>query len=389
MCPYAAPFLATVALWWSSTGLILLLDSQDRRTYVGSMVGASALVTLALWLIAVTASQATAQSAYVAFACGIVVWGWQLLGFYTGFVTGPSKSACAPGSSALSRFVQAVAHERLSRARRDPRRRRAGRLTYGQPNRIALWTYIILWLMHSSAKLNLFLGVPNLGTEMLPGHLAFLTSYMARRPMNALFPASVTVGSVGSALLFISACRSGASGFEIAGFAMLGSLMALAVVEHWFLVVPIDGNALWSAFRRSRADGPVATATRVERALAGVHESEAGFGKELGLGGGFRAYPPLVCDERTIRRLLEFDRGGTFRPRRLRAWPGADRGRVGLFRTEGGSGADGRVRPAHAEETFGDRERARVRPGGAQGRVRWLRRRRVKEWYGGRDVDNA
>ena len=92
MCPYAAPFLATVALWWSSTGLILLLDSQDRRTYVGSMVGASALVGLALWLIAVTASEATAQSAYVAFACGIVVWGWQLLGFYTGFVTGPNKA---------------------------------------------------------------------------------------------------------------------------------------------------------------------------------------------------------------------------------------------------------------------------------------------------------
>jgi putative photosynthetic complex assembly protein 2 len=312
MCPYAAPFLATVALWWSSTGLILLLDSQDRRTYVGSMIGTSALVTLALWLIAVTASETTAQSAYVAFACGIVVWGWQLLGFYTGFVTGPNKSACAPGSSALSRFVQAVATSVYHEFAAILGAVALAALTYGQPNRIALWTYIILWLMHSSAKLNLFLGVPNLGTEMLPTHLAFLTSYMARRPMNALFPASVTAGTVGSALLFILACRSGASGFEIAGFAMLGSLMALAVVEHWFLVVPIDGNALWSAFRRRRADGSVATATRVERALARAHASEAGFGTELGLGRAFRAYPPRVCDARNIERLLASIAEGRF-----------------------------------------------------------------------------
>ena len=42
------------------------------------------------------------------FACGLLVWGWQLLGFYTGFVAGPNRTPCAPGSSALSRFAQAV-----------------------------------------------------------------------------------------------------------------------------------------------------------------------------------------------------------------------------------------------------------------------------------------
>ena len=89
---------------------------------------------------------------------------------------------------------------------------------------------------------------------------------------------------------------------------------------------------------------------------------------------------------RAHRAPARIDRGGTLRPGRLPAWPRADRGRLGLFRTEGGTGADGRVRPANAEETFGDRERAGVRPGEAQSRVRRLRRRRVKEWYGGRHV---
>ena len=55
--------------------------------------------------------------------------------------------------------------------------------------------------MHASAKLNLFFGVPNLGAEMLPRHLAYLESFMARRPMNMFFPLSVTISTVATALL--------------------------------------------------------------------------------------------------------------------------------------------------------------------------------------------
>lgn len=314
MCPYATPFLATVGLWWFSTGLILLLDSQDRRTYAATMAGATGLLALALWLIAATAGEITAGSAYVAFACGLVVWGWQLLGFYTGFVTGPNKTPCAPGASARSRFVQAVGasvyHELFALL--------GGValfvLTYGQPNRVALWTYVILWVMHASAKLNMFLGVPNLGAEMLPDHLAFLTSFMARKRMNALFPVSIAAGTAVSTLLFVWACREGSSGFEIAGFAVLGSLMALAVVEHWFLVVPVDGNALWRAFRRNVADGPLETAMRVERELAAVRDAASVPGEGTRVLAAWRADPPHVCDLRNIERLLDAIAAGRFGP---------------------------------------------------------------------------
>ena len=83
--------LVTLALWWGSTGVILHLDSQDRRTFVGSMLGAIALLAVSLWLVTTTSAEMTPASAYVAFACGIVLWGGQLLAFYTGFVTGPNK----------------------------------------------------------------------------------------------------------------------------------------------------------------------------------------------------------------------------------------------------------------------------------------------------------
>ena len=184
MIGYGLPVLATLALWWGSTALILHLDSQDRRTFVSSMLGAIALLALSLWLVATTSGQMTPASAYVAFACGIVLWGAQLLAFYTGFVTGPNKSGYSPDAGRPSRFLQAVnasLYHELAAA--------AGALalfvmTNGQPNMFALWTYLILWLMHESAKLNVFLGVPNLGEDLLPDHLAYLTTFMKRKPMN-------------------------------------------------------------------------------------------------------------------------------------------------------------------------------------------------------------
>ena len=54
-----------------------------------------------------------------------------------------------------------------------------------------VWTFMPLWLMRTSAKLNVFLGGINLGEEFLPPHLRYLLSFMARRPMNVLMPLSL------------------------------------------------------------------------------------------------------------------------------------------------------------------------------------------------------
>ena len=185
----------------------------------------------------------------------------------------------------------------------------------------ALWTYLILWLMHASAKLNVFLGVPNLGEDLLPEHLAYLTTFMKRKPMNALFPFSVTGGTIVACLLFERALREGASSFEVAGFTILGALMGLAVVEHWFLVAPIDANALWRGFRRTSSRSALESALRVELELAESHELSAtrdsGVSHEVRVaqpqsGYAWSADPPAVCDARNIERLLELIATGSF-----------------------------------------------------------------------------
>ena len=49
--------------------------------------------------------------------------------------------------------------------------------------------------------MNLYFGMPNLGEEMLPEHLRYLISYMRRKPMNLLFPFSVSLSTVVTVLL--------------------------------------------------------------------------------------------------------------------------------------------------------------------------------------------
>jgi putative photosynthetic complex assembly protein 2 len=122
--------------------------------------------------------------------------------------------------------------------------------TWSAPNRVAYWTFVILWVMRLSAKLNLFLGVRNLGEEFLPPRLRYLASYFTRKPMNALFPVSVTLGTLVTAVLAMRTVSPDAT--EAVGSALLASLLGLAVLEHWFMVLPISTTALWEWGMRRR-----------------------------------------------------------------------------------------------------------------------------------------
>jgi G3E family GTPase len=83
--------------------------------------------------------------------------------------------------------------------------------------------------------------------------MAFLKSFLTKKPMNLLFPVSVTVSTVIAVLLFRKALGPMASDFERTGFLFLGALMMLAILEHWFLVLPLPAQALWRWSLKSRA----------------------------------------------------------------------------------------------------------------------------------------
>jgi hypothetical protein len=112
---------------------------------------------------------------------------------------------------------------------------------------------LVLWAMRLSAKLNLFLGVPILHDQFLPGHLRYLGSFFNKGRLNFLFPIVITGSTIVTTILVGRALATNASTFDTVGFALLATLMALAVIEHWFMVLPLPVERLWSWGMRSRS----------------------------------------------------------------------------------------------------------------------------------------
>ncbi|WP_336485374.1 putative photosynthetic complex assembly protein PuhE [Methylobacterium nigriterrae] len=256
MSSYAVPPLYAVAVWWFSTGLIILLDHLPRRTFPWSMAGASLVLAASLWLIGASAGEASEAGAYTAFTAALLVWGWQEISYYMGFVSGPRPHACPPGTRGLDRFRAAAAASLWHEAAIVVGALAILALTWDGPNRFALWTYLVLWGMNLSARLNMFLGVRNLNAEFLPDHLSYLGCFLARKPMNLLFPVSVSLATLIVALLGRTALAEEITPHEVVGFTILTTLMALATLEHWFLMLPLPSAALWQWSLPARADKP-------------------------------------------------------------------------------------------------------------------------------------
>ncbi|MCZ8209142.1 MAG: DUF3623 family protein, partial [Aquidulcibacter sp.] len=110
---------------------------------------------------------------------------------------------------------------------------------------VAAWTFGVLFAMRISAKLNIFLGVPNLTDEFFPTHLEHLKSYLPKRPMNALMPVSVIGSLILCAWLMTQADRAVEGSAMATGFVLLFTLAGLALLEHFFMVLPVQDAALW------------------------------------------------------------------------------------------------------------------------------------------------
>lgn len=245
MAEHGLPALATLFLWWFSTGLIIYLDGLRRETFRWTMLGATTLLLAALFGLHALAWNASAGGAWLGFLCGLLCWAWIEIAFLTGVITGPVRSAIPAGLRGWPRLKAAVGailwHEIAILVL-------AGvilAITWGAPNQIGTWTFLAFWLMRLSAKLNLYLGVRNLSESFLPDHLRYLESFFARRPMNRLFPLSVLAGGAAFALLMAAALDPGASAHQAIGFTLLATLVALGLLEHAFMVLPIPADLLW------------------------------------------------------------------------------------------------------------------------------------------------
>lgn len=243
----AAAFV--IVAWWSSTGVILGLVRRPRSTHRNTLRLATVALLPALLLMRVSSAQVSLAGAGTAFLATLVLWGWLEISFLLGAVTGPRRVACPAGCHGVRHFghaVNAILYHELAIL--------AGAavitlLCTGRPNRIALWTYLLLWGMRISAKLNLFFGVPNTAAELLPPHLRYISSYFRRRRLQPLLTLSILLAAGVSAGLISAAASAPLGSFTALELTLLATLALLALFEHCMLALPLPADGPWRLSR--------------------------------------------------------------------------------------------------------------------------------------------
>lgn len=240
-----AAVLYPLFVWWFSTGLVMWVVGLPRFTHPWTFAFASLVAVAAFFGLAEASDDTDAGGAYHAFTCVVLIWGWAEAGFLMGIVAGPRKAPATAGATGLRRLSEALAailHHELALLVCG-----AGivAISAGAENRTGLWTFAVLYLMRLSAKLNLFLGVPNRSEQFLPADVRYLASYFAHRSLNPLFPISVTASTLATGFIIERILSPETPEGVATGLTLVASLLALAILEHWFMLLPLPLDVLW------------------------------------------------------------------------------------------------------------------------------------------------
>lgn len=230
--------------WWIGTGLILWIVRRGPRVVQVFQASWTLALFASLWGAQFSMREVGDLQAYLGFACIIVMWGWHELAFLSGWLTGPRRIAMTPQAKGWSRLREALAsilwHELLLLSNLGL----LGWMQAGHPNHVAFCTFALLWCMRLSAKLNLFWGVPLLGEQYLPASLAYLSSYFRVAPAGLGYMVLVTL-SCGAWIWLVSQASGFTATTHAAGWWLLSTLLALALVEHAMMVLPWPMQKLW------------------------------------------------------------------------------------------------------------------------------------------------
>ena len=249
------PFIVTVAIWFVATGLIAWADNRERATFstsllIGSIAGIAGLVVI---LVASMSTQVWAV--YLAFIGALMVWGWHELSFLTGASAGPRRGLSDPALTGIARFRQAagtVMHHEVALA---VTALLLISLSWNAPNQIGATVFVLMFTMRLISKINLFVGVPNSTSEMLPAHLGYLKSYFGRNRMTVLLAGSIAAIAATTAWFATLALSAPGGSAAMVGASLLTTLSLLGVLEHLFLALPFRDGMLWGWAMPTRA-GP-------------------------------------------------------------------------------------------------------------------------------------
>lgn len=244
--PLIVVFVA-IAVWWLSTGIVLAVVNHAEKG--GSrlwkvMVPMTFVGAIGFILMLIGSRYQTSLGSYTGFFGALLVWAWHEAAFLTGMLTGSRRTGCPAGLRGWARFRaawEAVCDHEIALL-----------LTgiglwfalAGSANLFGLAAFALLWVMRISAKLVIFLGAPHAISEMMPRRIAHLKSYFNTDKTTPLFPLVLAIATGLLAVLVIGAQRA-TEDHSVVGHTLLATFMALAIIEHLVLVLPVSDTALW------------------------------------------------------------------------------------------------------------------------------------------------
>ena len=245
--PLTAAFVALLA-WWFSTGAILLAvrraDRAGRGAFGRAVLWGLPFLAFGITAVAVSVQALTLLNLYLGFFGTLAIWGWIELTFLSGTITGPRRVPLRRNACGMDRFVQAWSvvayHEGLLLV---------GflgllYLSLGTANPLAVWVYGILLGARVLAKLNLFHGVPGINIDAVPSPLSHIPSYFRKSDPSWVFPLSITVLTLLTAL-WVERLTGATTPESAVMFAFMSALTALALIEHWMMLLPLADTKLW------------------------------------------------------------------------------------------------------------------------------------------------
>jgi putative photosynthetic complex assembly protein 2 len=237
--------MVTVAIWFVATGLIAWADNRERATFSTSLLIGSVAGVAGLLVILVASLSTQVWAVYLAFIGALMVWGWHELSFLTGASAGPRRGPSDVGLTGVARFRQAAATVMHHEVALAVTALLLISLSWDAPNQIGATVFVLMFAMRLISKINLFVGVPNSTSEMLPEQLAYLKTYFGRNRMTVLLALSIT-GIAGATGWFASLALAAPVGSaEMVGASLLTTLSLLGVLEHLFLALPFRDGMLW------------------------------------------------------------------------------------------------------------------------------------------------
>jgi putative photosynthetic complex assembly protein 2 len=201
---------------------------------------------------------------YLGFLGALAIWGWHEASFLSGMLTGPMRDACPKGAAGYERFRAAFLAIRDHELAIAATALVIVAISIGGDNRVGMWTFLLLWAMRITAKLVLFLGAPHVAVHMLPKRLSYIATYFRTDRVSAAFPAFIAGMLVLFAFLCAEAVNAPAHHLSVSA-TVLAAFLALAIIEHLLLVLPVSDAALWRWAMPDRETG-----LAPERRAAGI-----------------------------------------------------------------------------------------------------------------------